>query len=337
MGQLALPEPRSVTLTQVREIVVPAAVKVRRQLEVRGDLGGAQELRRQLEAFRKYLSDRQGRDLLAAEARRTEVLIGKLLGPGERGQPGQRAVANTPAGGIAEDDRRKFRLLAAHEGTVEAQLRAGVVARNTILRLIQPNGGNGKPRQGPPKVLQSLAPLIEAGETFATIYADPPWAYANQGTRAATGNHYRTLTVEQITSMPIRRLAADRAHLWLWTTNGFLFECPRLFAAWGFEFKSSYVWVKPQMGIGNYLRNAHELLLLAVRGGLTGAAKDVMSWGRFDRAGHSAKPEAIRRKVVERISPGPRLELFGRSPVDGWTVLGNQIELGLYDHDVIEA
>jgi hypothetical protein len=36
---------------------------------------------RQLEAFRKYLQDREGRDLLAAECRRTEVLIGKLLGP----------------------------------------------------------------------------------------------------------------------------------------------------------------------------------------------------------------------------------------------------------------
>ena len=339
--RLTIPEPAKVGLTEIRSLVLPSIEKDRQQIAIRSDLAAADELRRRIEAFRKYIQDRQGRDLLAAEARRTEVLIGKLLGPAKHGGDRRSEDFKLPAGNLKNVPKlhaHKFRLMGANEGLVEAQLRSGIVARNAILRLIQPSG-NGKPRRagGPPKVLQSLAPLLEAGETFGTIYADPPWAYGNQGTRAATRNHYQTMTVEQIAAMPMARLAADRAHLWLWTTNGFLFECPRIFAAWGFEFKASYVWVKPQMGIGNYLRNAHELLLLAVRGGLTGAAKDVMSWGRFERAGHSAKPEAIRRKVVERISPGPRLELFGRSPVDGWTVLGNQIELGLYDHDVIEA
>lgn len=173
------------------------------------------------------------------------------------------------------------------------------------------------------RVVKDLAVL--SGEKFGTVYADPPWSYANQGTRAATGNHYGTMTVEEIAALPVQELAADAAHLWLWTTNAFLFECPRLFRAWGFEFKSSYVWVKPQMGIGNYLRNSHELLLLGTRGGLTGAARDVRSWGEFSRTEHSAKPEWIRANVVERVSPGPRLELFGRRPAAGWTVWGDQI------------
>lgn len=181
-----------------------------------------------------------------------------------------------------------------------------------------------------------LQTLIKSGKKFGTIYADPPWAYENQATRASTDNHYQTMTIEDIAALPIGDLAADRSHLWLWTTNGFLFECPKLFEAWGFEFKSSYVWVKPQMGIGNYLRNSHELLLLAVRGGLTAdsAARDVMSWGQFDRAEHSAKPERIRVDVIERISPSPRLELFGRKAVADWVVWGNQIRRGLFDDDV---
>src|SRR5579859_3435604 len=29
---------------------------------------------------------------------------------------------------------------------------------------------------------------------FGTIYADPPWLYGNQRTRAATGNHYEGMT-----------------------------------------------------------------------------------------------------------------------------------------------
>lgn len=163
-----------------------------------------------------------------------------------------------------------------------------------------------------------------AGQKFACIYADPPWKYGNQSTRAATDNHYETMTVEQICALPIGELAADKSHLHLWTTNAFLFECPRIFAAWGFEFKSSFVWVKPQMGIGNYWRNSHEILLLAVRGGMVAQDKGQMSWLECGRGGHSSKPEEIRGRI-EKLSPGPRLELFGRRKVEGWTVFGNQI------------
>lgn len=176
-----------------------------------------------------------------------------------------------------------------------------------------------------------IGELLAAGTKFGCILADPPWQYGNQATRASTDNHYPTMTIEDIAALPIGELAAERSHLWLWTTNGFLFECPKLFDAWGFEFKSSYVWCKTQMGIGNYLRNAHEFLLLAVRGGLTGAVKDVRSWGEFPRGAHSAKPEQVRHDVIERLSPGPRLELFGRRTVPGWTVFGNQVEKGLLD------
>ncbi len=165
---------------------------------------------------------------------------------------------------------------------------------------------------------------------FGCIMADPPWRYGNQGTRASTDNHYQTMTVEELAALPIGELAADESHLWLWTTNGFLFECPKLFTAWGFEFKSSYVWVKPQIGIGNYLRNAHEFLLLAVRGGLVGRSKNTKSWGEFERGEHSAKPGRIRMDVVEQVSPGPYLELFGREQIPGWTVWGNQIAKNLF-------
>jgi N6-adenosine-specific RNA methylase IME4 len=107
------------------------------------------------------------------------------------------------------------------------------------------------------------------------------------------------------------------------TTNGFLFESQRLFAAWGFVFKSSFVWVKPTIGIGNYWRNAHEFLLLGVRGGLTAQDKSLPSWLEAAREGHSEKPERVRH-LIERLSPGPYLELFGRQRVEGWTVWGNE-------------
>jgi hypothetical protein len=86
--------------------------------------------------------------------------------------------------------------------------------------------------------VEDLSGLVGT-KKFGTIYADPPWLYDNQGTRAATKNHYDGLTVSELCKLPLRELAADDAHLHLWTTNAFIFECPRLFKAWGFEFRSS--------------------------------------------------------------------------------------------------
>jgi N6-adenosine-specific RNA methylase IME4 len=171
-------------------------------------------------------------------------------------------------------------------------------------------------------VVTDLAQL--SGNKFGCIYVDPPWKYQNQGTRASTDNHYKTMSVEDICQMPIGELAQDKCHLHLWTTNAFLFECPKIFEAWGFEFKSSFVWVKPQMGIGNYWRNSHEIMLLGVRGGQTAISKSEMSWINSKRGAHSAKPRQV-REMIQRLSPGPYLELFGRYPVEDWTVYGDQV------------
>jgi N6-adenosine-specific RNA methylase IME4 len=164
-----------------------------------------------------------------------------------------------------------------------------------------------------------------AGQKFGTIYADPPWAYGNQGTRAATGNHYGTMSISEICELPVKELTADAAHLHLWTTNSFLRESFELIDAWGFEYKSCAVWVKPQMGIGNYVRVSHEFLMIAVKGDCKSfKKKNVMSWFEHGRTKHSAKPDYW-RKVIEENSPTPRLELFGREQVPNWTVFGNQI------------
>lgn len=167
------------------------------------------------------------------------------------------------------------------------------------------------------------------GRTFSTIYADPPWQYGNQATRASTDDHYQTLTVDEIAALPVAALVAPNAHLHLWTTNGFLFESRRVLEAWGFEYKSCFVWCKPQFGLGNYWRVAHEFLLLGVRGSLPFRDQSLRSWGEYDRDRHSSKPEQV-RLLIEKASPGPYLELFGRLPVLGWTVWGNQIERNLF-------
>ncbi len=171
-------------------------------------------------------------------------------------------------------------------------------------------------------VVTTLDELV--GQTFACIYADPPWKYGNQGTRGSTDNHYQTMTVDEIAKEPVGALTAEDCHLHLWTTNAFLFESREILEAWGFTYKSCFIWVKPQMGMGNYWRLAHEFLLFGVKGSLPFENKSQISWVQAGRTKHSSKPRIV-RELVEKVSPGPYLELYGREQIPGWTVYGNQV------------
>jgi N6-adenosine-specific RNA methylase IME4 len=175
-----------------------------------------------------------------------------------------------------------------------------------------------------PARVDDLRHLIFEGERFATIYVDPPWKYGNQATRNCTDRQYRTMTLDEIAALPIPHLAEDNAHLWVWTTVAFHRDTYALLEHWGLTFKSEFVWVKPQMGMGNYLRLSHEYLMLGIRGKLPVANHSTLSWASYDRSRHSAKPPQV-RAMVESLSPGPRLELFARELVPGWTVYGDQV------------
>ncbi len=183
--------------------------------------------------------------------------------------------------------------------------------------------------------MRDLSVLVARGVRFSTIYADPPWRYENTAARGAAERHYRTMTVEEIAALPVVQLAADCCHLHLWTTAAFLFDARAVLDAWGFEYKGVFVWTKPQVGCGNYWRNGCEFLLLGVRGGLAFQDRSVANWVTADRGNHSVKPEAVRR-LVERVSPPPYLELFGRRPAHGWAVYGDHITRGLFDEDILD-
>ncbi len=182
-----------------------------------------------------------------------------------------------------------------------------------------------------PTIVRSLSELVDAELKFRTVLADPPWQYSNTASRAAAENHYQTMTVDQICNEPVSQLVADSAHLHLWTTNAFLEAAFQVIRAWGFEYKSCMVWVKPTIGMGNYYRLSHEFLLFGIRGKLKFARNDVRSWRQAPRTRHSKKPFCF-RELIEQVSPGPYLELYGRveQPNTDWTVYGNQVERRLF-------
>lgn len=179
-------------------------------------------------------------------------------------------------------------------------------------------------------------PEIPEGK-FATFVADPPWRYGNTSTRGAAENHYGTMSIEELCDLDVvPEHAADQAHLYMWTTAGHLPDAFKVMESWGFEYKTYLVWVKPQMGMGNYFRVSTELVLFGIRGGMRTQSRSIRNHFSAPRAKHSAKPPMFHDLVMD-ASPGPYMELFSRCSADqmltgcqcskcrhGWTVWGNQ-------------
>lgn len=161
---------------------------------------------------------------------------------------------------------------------------------------------------------------------FKTILADPPWDVQQKGALGAV-THYDLMSLESIKAMPISDLAAPDAHLWLWATNATLRSAYDVMEAWGFTPRSPLTWVKPRLGLGQYLRNATEHLILGTRGNAPVNFRAQPTWMFAPLQEHSHKPEE-QYAVIERISDGPYLELFARRRPQSqasWAVWGNQI------------
>jgi N6-adenosine-specific RNA methylase IME4 len=173
-------------------------------------------------------------------------------------------------------------------------------------------------------------------DRYRTIVADPPWQITTKicagGRRArATEVPYSMLSIEEIKALPVADLAADQAHLYLWSTRK-LFregEAAAVARAWGFEPVSEIIWGLRNAGMGGFNGNGHEPVLLASRGGLAWPENEIPQgvefWRQLYLHGkvHSAKPEAF-LDHVERWSPSPRLELFARRARFGWDYWGDE-------------
>ena len=164
--------------------------------------------------------------------------------------------------------------------------------------------------------------------------ADPPWPYGVRGAYSwrkhrpsGEARHlpYDTMTVEAIGALPIGERAEDDAHLYLWTTNRFILDGYRVVSAWGFRPRQVLVWAKMPTGwgIGGAFSNSTEFVIFARRGRLPYKTRIPRDWWQWPRGQHSAKPEAF-QDLVERVSPGPYLELFARRQRLGWDTWGNE-------------
>jgi N6-adenosine-specific RNA methylase IME4 len=135
------------------------------------------------------------------------------------------------------------------------------------------------------------------------------------------------MSLSELSALDIKSLAADDCVLFLWATSPLLPEALELAKAWGFKYKASFVWDKVKHNMGHYNSVRHEFLLICTKGsGTPQVAKlydSVQSIERTDK--HSEKPEEF-RQIIESLYPnGRKVELFARSPHDGWTCWGNEV------------
>ena len=173
------------------------------------------------------------------------------------------------------------------------------------------------------EVLRRESPPLPTGP-FRVFVADPPWPYEKRTDDPSQRGviPYAPMSLDAICALPVEKLAAADAVLWLWTTNTFLPEAFCVVTAWGFAYKTALTWVKPSPGVGEWLRGQTEHVLLAVRGRptvLRERASTVLHAKRGRQ--HSQKPVEF-YELVEAICPGSKLELFARAVRPGWAAWG---------------
>lgn len=206
---------------------------------------------------------------------------------------------------------------------------------------------------------------IEAAGGYSVLYADPAWKY-RAGGRGAARDHYRESPLSEIKSLPVARIAARDAVLFMWTTCPFLVESHQahdVMEAWGFTPKTvAFFWMKttrrapraddrrPELyhvGMGSWTRANVEVCLLGTRGkprrGASTESKSVRQLLVQDEleidelpdcvkaplGRHSEKPAEVRRRIEVLMGPNQtRLEMFARERFAGWDAHGEQVPGG---------
>jgi N6-adenosine-specific RNA methylase IME4 len=168
-------------------------------------------------------------------------------------------------------------------------------------------------------------------EKYRIIYADPPWdygAHAQPDYQSEQRDHYATMDLDAICAEPVKDWVEDDAVLFLWVTSPILEKSFSVIHAWGFEYKTSFIWDKIKHNMGHYNSVRHELLLVCTRGACQPDTKQLFdSVQGIERGKHSAKPVEFYDIIETLYTRGRRLEMYSRNKRDGWDVYGHVAEL----------
>ena len=283
--------------------------------------------------------------LLDAEARIGELAIEIPKATGHQAKRGNQyksgesstaATFSTTKQDIIEDlgfnkfQIQRFQTLAANKDIIEeakAEARANddIVNRTMVLKAIKEKEIEER-RNNVRETLQKQD-LQVTDKKYRIIYADPPWKYGNAMPDYVTEpqDYYLLMDTADICAMPVKDLIEDDAVLFLWSTSPHLPEALEVVKAWGFNYKTTFIWDKVKHNMGHYNSVRHEILLVCTKGACTPDVKKLFdSVVSIERTEHSKKPEYFREIIETLYTYGNKIELFSRSAPDGWDVFGNQ-------------
>ena len=165
---------------------------------------------------------------------------------------------------------------------------------------------------------------------YGVILADPPWRFEvysrETGMNLAADNHFPSSELVTIKALDVPSIAADDCVLFLWATAPMVTQALEIVAAWGFQHKSNCVWVKSKPATGYWFRNQHEWLLVGVKG-RPPAPSQGENWASVIMAPtreHSRKPDGAYEMIEAYFPRLSKIELFARSPREGWSRWGNE-------------
>jgi N6-adenosine-specific RNA methylase IME4 len=262
----------------------------------------------------------------------TESLVEVERVPQEVGEPDRRSRESSRQAAKLLGTNHQYvsdaKKLAAERPDLAEKVKAGEISIPEAKKTVQSEATAAKRAAERERTAALAAKTVAVPDRrYAVIYADPPWQYDfSKAESREIENHYPTMEVDAIAAVEVP--ATDDAVLFMWATSPKLAEAFHVLNGWGFTYVTSMVWVKDRIGMGYYARQRHELLLIAKRG--TPATPDPSarpdSVIEAPRGRHSAKPEAV-YGIIERMYPDlPKLEMFCRTPRQGWDAWGNEVE-----------
>jgi N6-adenosine-specific RNA methylase IME4 len=190
--------------------------------------------------------------------------------------------------------------------------------------------------------------MIPRRHYYRVVYADPAWdfeTYSKKGQIKTPHRHYACMPYVEMAALPVADWAAPDSVLLMWAApDTFLAQALRLIEDWGFAYKAvGFSWTKTlgdtgtyfeelvppdryHFGQGYWTHGNPEICLLATRGSPYSyvRARDVRKLVVSPVRDHSRKPDEVYDRI-ERLLPGPYLEMFARTRRPGWAAWGNEV------------
>ena len=186
-------------------------------------------------------------------------------------------------------------------------------------------------------------PPLESMGKYAVAVIDPPWPIWWRETEPETKAGYQTMaydtmSLNEIAALPIPAILEPDAWVFLWCTQKMLPHAFAILEGWGLTYRYTMGWHKSHgpKPVTGPIYNL-EFVLVGSRGAPkyreTTGFRLCESWFYIQHGdSHSAKPEEF-YDLLRRVTCNPRIDVFNRRKISGFTGWGHEAPAGEPDPD----